>query len=397
MTAKSIKGNGKEDISGALMESMIDGFKPTLAIVFLSVKQDRAAVGEMLDEEGIDVMKQHWPELQALLSKHGIATFGATTSGGFTDQGMVDAAIAMLLLDIDPNHFKIIFKEHESHSPFQSAAEIAEMGHSRFSNPAFIILATLIKTPAGDLVAGFIQKDETNATVIGGMAGDPISLEGTIFTDKRSSENGIVCLVLDQDKIEVKGIAISGWKSLGTEKKVTRSEGLWVHTIDDLPAMDVVEKYTGNITLDRNDPNNVVKLNSTFPLQVNRQGSSPAMIPTLFLNKQNRAVMCGQPLAEGTTFRFSLPPDFDVIDKVVASTRTLKENNLPEVDAMLVFSCIGRLETLGPMMSEELEGLAATWKKPMAGFFSLGEFGSVEGGNPEFHGTTCSWVALKEK
>jgi small ligand-binding sensory domain FIST len=44
-----------------------------------------------------------------------------------------------------------------------------------------------------------------------------------------------------------------------------------------------------------------------------------------------------------------------------------------------------------------LEGLAGTWKKPMAGFFSLGEFGSVAGGKPEFHGTTCSWMALKEK
>jgi small ligand-binding sensory domain FIST len=33
----------------------------------------------------------------------------------------------------------------------------------------------------------------------------------------------------------------------------------------------------------------------------------------------------------------------------------------------------------------------------MTGYFSLGEFGAVKGGKATFHGTTCSWVALKEK
>ena len=33
----------------------------------------------------------------------------------------------------------------------------------------------------------------------------------------------------------------------------------------------------------------------------------------------------------------------------------------------------------------------------MAGFFSLGEFGKLDDSRPEFHGTTVSWVALKEK
>jgi hypothetical protein len=380
MKAKSINGSSIGEIITALEQgkSAEPGFTPTLAFVFTS-------------------LKQQWQEIQAILNKEGIAIFGATTAGEFTEEGMGNTGITLLLLDIDPQYFKILLKEHEHSSPFQSAAGIAEIGLTRFSNPAFIVLATLTKTPADDIIAGMLEKAGAHVTIIGGMAGDTINLEGTIFTNSTSSENGILCLVLDQDKIEVKGMAISGWKPLGTEKKVTKSEGLWVHTIDDQPAMDVVEKYTGNITLDKNDPNNIVKLNSTYPLQVNRQGSSPAMNPTLFLNKATRAVMCGQPIPEGTTFRFSLPPDFDVIDTVVASSRTVKENNLPEADALLVFSCVGRLETLGPMMSEELEGLASTWKKPMAGFFSLGEFGSVAGGKPEFHGTTCSWVALKEK
>jgi hypothetical protein len=41
-----------------------------------------------------------------------------------------------------------------------------------------------------------------------------------------------------------------------------------------------------------------------------------------------------------------------------------------------------------------LEGLAGIWNAPMAGFFSLGEFGKLDDKPPEIHGTTVSWVAL---
>jgi len=74
-----------------------------------------------------------------------------------------------------------------------------------------------------------------------------------------------------------------------------------------------------------------------------------------------------------------------------------KETELPEADVMIIFTCIGRIITLGPMAEDEIKGLAQTWEKPTAGFFSLGEFGRVEGGRPEYHATTCSWVALKER
>ena len=67
MKAKSIKGKSPEEIKTALEQSIADGFKPTLAVVFLSVKQDRTAISKLLDS-------------------HGIAIFGATTSGEFIDE-----------------------------------------------------------------------------------------------------------------------------------------------------------------------------------------------------------------------------------------------------------------------------------------------------------------------
>ena len=53
MKAKSLKGKSPEEIKSALAESMNDGYKPTLAIVFISIKQDRRSVLEILSENDI--------------------------------------------------------------------------------------------------------------------------------------------------------------------------------------------------------------------------------------------------------------------------------------------------------------------------------------------------------
>ena len=53
MKSKSIKGHSTEEIKLAFTESLSDNFKPTLAIVFLSIKQDRKAVCEIFDKSGL--------------------------------------------------------------------------------------------------------------------------------------------------------------------------------------------------------------------------------------------------------------------------------------------------------------------------------------------------------
>lgn len=62
MKSKTIKGTTAGEIEKALAEAMAGGYEPTLAIVFLSIKQDRESICKLLD-------------------KNGIAIFGATTAG----------------------------------------------------------------------------------------------------------------------------------------------------------------------------------------------------------------------------------------------------------------------------------------------------------------------------
>ncbi|MBA2499232.1 MAG: hypothetical protein H0V30_05850, partial [Chitinophagaceae bacterium] len=53
MKSKSIKGKSLEEIKDALQQSLSDGYKPTLAFVFLSQLEDVSAISEMMDAAGI--------------------------------------------------------------------------------------------------------------------------------------------------------------------------------------------------------------------------------------------------------------------------------------------------------------------------------------------------------
>jgi hypothetical protein len=95
--------------------------------------------------------------------------------------------------------------------------------------------------------------------------------------------------------------------------------------------------------------------------------------------------------------RFSLPPDFDVVEKVISNCRELKKQEMPEADAIVVFSCAGRQWALGPMIQQEMGGINEIWNVPMAGMFSNAELARATGGNLEMHNLTTCVVALKEK
>ncbi len=387
MKAKSIKGASAEEISSALTEAMADGFKPTLAIVFLSVKQNREAISNLLNAKGIQL-------------------FGATTAGEFIDGEIEEGSIVMLLLDMNPAYFTIEFLETSQETAFEDAGKLSITGKEAFTNPAFIIANSGVDLDGEPIVEGIIQSfgkspssPEKELTVFGGKAGDDLALQSTfVFTNGKSGGCAIVALIIDEDKIDVKGIATCGWKAVGTTKTVTKSEGNIVYTIDDKPALDMLMNFLG-VEIKQEDNKEIVTFLSSwyYPLQVEREGVDPVIRTAMFANREHRSLICSGKVPQGSKIRFSLPPDFDSIDTVVADCKSIREHIQPQADALIMFSCVSRYLSFGVVMKEELEGVQKIWEAPMAGFFSYGEYGKSKTGKYDYHNNTCCLVVLKEK
>lgn len=387
MKARSIKGTSTEDISLALAESMADGFRPTLAIVFISVKQDQESVTKLLDEKDIRI-------------------FGATTAGEFIDGEIEAGSIAILLLDIHPAYFKIDFLETSQEKALEDGYKVGIAGKETFSNPAFIIANSGVSMDGEPFIEGIQQtcekapsSPEREVTVFGGKAGDDLALASTfVFTNGKNSTCAILALIIDEDKIDVTGVATCGWQAIGTTKTVTKSEGNTVYTIDDKPALDMLMNYLGVEINQEGDEEVVTFLNSWYyPLQVERDNVDPVIRTAMFANRKDRSLICSGQVPQGARIKFAMPPDFDSIDKVVADCQDLQERVQPQADALIMFSCVSRYLSFGAVMKDEITQVQKIWDAPMAGFFSYGEYGKSKTGKYDYHNNTCCLVVLKEK
>ncbi len=379
MKAKSIQGKSVQEIQAALLQSMEDGFKPTLAIVFISVKQDSEAIVSILHKEGIQI-------------------FGSTTSGEFISNEISEGSIAIMLLDINAAYFKVTFQDTGNSSVYETAKQFGADGKKAFTNPAFIIASGWLHTDGEEIIKGIEDGFDGEVPIFGGMAGDDLALrEPIVFTYGKSSTTGLVAIIIDKDKINISGIATCGWKPIGITKTITKSTGNIVYTIDDQPALDLVIKYLG-LNLDNEiSESMVVNLGAYYPLQLERENAPPVMRTAMLGNKEDRSLICAGTVPQGAKVRFSLPPDFDAIDTVIDECTSLKTENHNEADAVIMFSCISRYLSFGVMTSEEIERVMNVWNAPFIGFFCYGEFGKSKAGKHEFHNNTCCVVALKEK
>jgi hypothetical protein len=308
MKAKSIKGKTPSEIQKKLDESINNGFKPTLAIIMISNKEDAE-------------------ELRSIFETQGIAIFGITAPQKFTEQGISEGDIIVMLMDIKPDHFKIVLNDYEGSSAYEAGYNAGISGKNAFANPGIIISPLDFRVSNDELIRGLTDAAGRDIMIAGGVSGDPADFSGVVFTNDASSKGGLLALILDQDKVSISGMAVSGWKPVGTTKTITKSEGSWVFTIDNEPAMKVIQRYLGDEMLISNSQATGLPPSPDlgYPLQFERASGNAIAKPAIFSNPADQSIMIAGGAKEGDHFRFSLPPDFDVIDKVIESTRMIKE------------------------------------------------------------------------
>ena len=122
MKAKSIKGKTTEDIRAKLEKSMTDGFRPTVAVVFVANDNEQKGIVKLLSEKKVQI-------------------FGASTGDNFVDGEIESNSIVILLLDIDPAFFQLSIKGTEEGNIREIAEQIGKAALRKFKKPAFLVVS----------------------------------------------------------------------------------------------------------------------------------------------------------------------------------------------------------------------------------------------------------------
>lgn len=375
MEAINIYGQNIDEIKSKFSKATGNGFSPALAIIFCSAMQNRKALVYFFNEQNIDV-------------------FGSTTAGEILDSEIMEHSTVIMLLNIKKEHYKMFCEESED--TYKISSNMAKFAKKTFANPSIIVVSGGLTINADHIINGVKDYDK-NIPLYGGLAGDDLTMKASyVFSNHYESSHGLIALIIDNDHMNITGLATSGWDNIGVEKTITKSEGNIVYTIDDEPAVDVFVKFFQFTDSIYNSAEIVAMNFAQYPLQLKKDNGNVVLRSPLMVDIEKRALIFAGGIPQGSKVQFSVPPGFDLVDKTRDSVSVLKEN-IANPDAVIIFSCKARHLALGPIMEDEAGKMRAIWNKPLIGFFTYGEIGTAKDGVCDFHNATCSMVVLEEK
>ena len=376
MKTLSFTVNHLNEIHPALDARIKDNFTPEIAFVFASARL------------GIH-------EISHAFKDYDIRVVGSSTGGNIladnSENVIFEDSIVVTLVEIDNRSFSYLSIDQGALTDFEFGQKIGSWGAAEYTNPHIILVASGIGHNGQDLVEGIMDKAGHDITMFGGLAGDDNRFEKSyVFSGQEVVENGAIALAFDPLRVDINGMATSGWVGLGKDLIITSAKGNIVYSIDNHPALDVYMKYLSVLDTD------LPAIGVEYPLLIKRDDETFALRAVMGVDREEKSLIFAGTVPQDSTVSFSSSPGFEVIDRTKEKINQFYESH-PEADMILLFSCMARHLALGPVITEEIVFPTEKWGLPVSGFFTYGEIGTNDGKACDFFNQTYSLVLLKEK
>jgi hypothetical protein len=197
------------------------------------------------------------------------------------------------------------------------------------------------------------------------------------------------------DRIKIGFGTGGGWDIFGPERKVTRSAGNILYTLDDKPALTLYKRYLGD---------RVSGLPATallFPLAIrsNQNNGREVVRTILSIDEQDQSMTFAGDIPTGSMAQLMKANIDRLIDgAVMAAKKACSIGSKGELMLCIAVSCVGRRFVMSGRTDEELEStleLMPTGTQQI-GFYSYGEIAPVDGAPADLHNQTMTLTTLAE-
>ena len=380
MQTTSFSVKSIEELKNILEKTLQNGLRPSICVAFCGP--------DFNIEEAI-----------LAFQAHNIQLVGCTTAGEIYNFGVAENSFTALLMDMSEDSFKVVYAQGSGNDYSGPGAHISKTAKEIFTNPAILVYSGGIGVDGESIVKGIKSELDKEIPIYGGLGADQFRFERVCtFTHEGVYENGLSALIIDTDKIEVKGKTFSGWDDLGKTHTITKAEGNVLLEVDERPALDLFNNYFKGIEYKQQEGSEkLFTIPGIYALKIQRDDGTEFMRSTLIFDFEQKALVLAGGVQVGDTFKFCPTPSFDVVDTTVGEFNKLMEES-GDAEALIMNSCAARHYAFGPMFEDEVEGIYNIWKAPMVGYMAYGEIGNTGIDQVcKFHNVTCSLVSLKEK
>lgn len=198
------------------------------------------------------------------------------------------------------------------------------------------------------------------------------------------SESSIIIVFYGGEDFHVDSIKVTGWKPLGREFHVTKSQGSLLQELDGIPAYDVYHKYL-NIKNDENFFYNTLE----FPLFYEHNDTT--ILRTPVSSNADGSINMTSDMDIGSVVRISYGDPSTIVESIRHDSRRIAAFS---PDVLHIFSCAAR-RTFWTNKEPTYELQPFHDISASCGFFSHGEFLRTKG-NLNQHNVTLVIAAMRE-
>ncbi|MDE7247174.1 MAG: diguanylate cyclase [Lachnospiraceae bacterium] len=223
--------------------------------------------------------------------------------------------------------------------------------------------------------------------VFGGVtcSDDITSDDSCVFTKAYGfSESSIIIVFYGGEDFHVDSIKVTGWKPLGRQFHVTKSQGSLLQELDGIPAYDVYHKYL-NIKNDENFFYNTLE----FPLFYEHNNTT--ILRTPVSSNADGSINMTSDMDIGSVVRISYGDPSTIVESIRQDSQRIAQFG---PDVLHIFSCAAR-RTFWTNKEPTYEIQPFHDISPSCGFFSHGEFLRTKGSLNQ-HNVTLVIAAMRE-
>ena len=309
--------------------------------------------------------KEYLKEISNLIkSRFPLAeVIGCTTVGEIIKGEARENTSVISITSLISSTVKTLSMEVEPKSEFCVGEQLGKTIRTLSNEPikAVILLATPLSIVCEKLLDG-LNSQIGEIPIVGGGAGDQLIMrESLVLQSSNVYTNGAAIAIFYGNTLKVDIKNILGWVPFGQKMNVTKVNKNSILEIDNKPALDVYQRYIGNIC-----PENIEDAIS-FPLIFDREGKHIARVPISIDENKGLGFIADVHCNETVRLGYG---DINSILQEVRQNVAEVERFSPE--SIFLYSCCCRQTFLQHDVNLELRPFEHI--APTAGFFTLGEF-----------------------
>lgn len=312
---------------------------------------------------------------------------GCSTSGNIVDcQLSADITVVCTIFENTDTQVKILQYDTNASSVTEITHAVIEETKNNPWVKAIELYYTVPEKSTTQFCAGLTEL-RPDIQIFGGIScsEDITSSDSIVFSKSVGyAEKSIVIILYGGGQFYVESIKITGWKPLGRNFHVTKSDGSILQELDGIPAYEVYQKY-----LKIQNDENFFYHTLEFPMFYEHNGTTILRVPVA--SNPDNSITMSSDIDVNSIVRISYGDPATIIDSIKTAGIDIQEF---QPDLLHIFSCAARRTFwTSEEPTYEIEPLKDI--APSSGFFSHGEFLRTKG-NLNQHNVTLVIAAMRE-